>query len=245
MNPKLEELRRRLLAPPPGAPPPDTIFSRSPQLSPEPASREQPTPAGSAEAAEPGDALVAEGSPPAESPAEQVTANRDREIAVDEAKLVNRVGQAIDKLFEPAQRSSDGLADIAKASDAFLQLTGSAFGLFESLKDFRDNMRKLSNSFASMRTFQNDLGVLAESFEPVRALHHEVVRLADSVRIRLAQVARSLEPANDLRAHAVELAQILENATEFQAQFYDLSKTFGPAVHATGTGVKGERDETA
>ena len=244
MNPKLEELRKRLLAPPPGAPPPDTIFSSSSQLSPEPVSLEQPTPADSGESAEPGDALVA-GSPPAASLAEQVTANRDREIALDEAKLVNRAGQAIDKLFEPARRSSDGLADIAKASDALLQLTGSAFGLFESLKDFRDHMRKLSNSFGSMRTFQNDLGVLAESFEPVRALHHEVVRLADSVRIRLAQVARSLEPANALRAHAAELAQILENATELQAQFYDLSKTFGPAVRATGTGVKGVRDETA
>ena len=240
MNPKLEELKR-LLAPPPGAPPPYTIFSSSLQLSPEPTSHEQPTPADGGESADPGDALVAEGSPPAESLAEQVTANRDSEIAVGEAKLVNRVGEAIDKLFEPARRSSEGLADIAKASDAFLQLTGSAFGLFESLKDFRDHMRKLSNSFASMRTFQNDLGVLAESFEPVRALHHEIVRLADAVRIRLAQVARSLEPANALRAHAAELAQILENATELQARFYDLSKTFGPTVHATGTGVKGER----
>jgi hypothetical protein len=82
--------------------------------------------------------------------------------------LLNQVGQAIDKLFEPARRASNGLADLAKASDSLLQLSGSAFRLFESLKDFRDHMRKLSSSFASMRTFQNDLGVLAESFEPAK-----------------------------------------------------------------------------
>ena len=158
---------------------------------------------------------------------------------------VNQFGQAVDKLFEPAQQCRERLAEIAKASESLSQLAGAAFDLFESLKDFRDHMRKLSNSFVSMRTFQNDLGVLAESFEPVGALHHEVVRLADAVRIRLGQVVRSLEPANALRADAAELAQILENATELQAQFYDLSKTFGPVIHATGTGVKGERDETA
>ena len=32
---------------------------------------------------------------------------------------------------------------------------------------------------------------------------------------------------------------------ELQAQFYDLSKTFESAAHATGTGVKGKRDKSA
>ena len=38
--------------------------------------------------------------------------------------------------------------------------------------------------------------------------------------------------------------QIEALTVELQAQFYDLSKTFGSAVHATGTGVNGEPDET-
>jgi len=244
MNPKLEILRKRFLPPTPEAPPPDTIFSHSPQVSQEPRSNEQPPPADSAESAEPGDALAAESSPQSESLAEQVTENREREIAVDEAKSINQLGQAIDKLFEPAQRCGERLAEIVNASHAFLRLTGSALGLFESLEDFRDHMRKLSNSFASMRAFQDDLGGLAESFEPVRALHQHVGQLAGAVRIRLAEVSSSLEPANALRAQAAELVQILEGAAELQAQFYELSKVFA-AFQANGTSVKDGRDETA
>jgi len=245
MNPKLEELRKRFLPPPRGTQPGDTIFSRDPQPSSEPVCREQPLSTDRAESAESADALVAKGSPPAESSAEQVAPNADSEIEVDEANSVDQLVQAIDKLFEPSRRCSVDLADISKASDVFLELTGSAFRAFESLKDFRDHMRKLSNSFVSMRTLQNDLGVLAESFDPVRALHREVMRLTDAVQIRLAQVAKSLEPANVLRAHVGELAQILENATELQAEFYDLAKAFGPAVDATATGVKRDPEETA
>jgi hypothetical protein len=36
--------------------------------------------------------------------------------------------------------------------------------------------------------------------------------------------------------------QIEALTVELQAQFYELSKTFESAAHATGTGVKGKRD---
>jgi hypothetical protein len=151
--------------------------------------------------------------------------------------------QAINKLFEPAQRCEERLAEITNASDAFLQFAGSALGLFKSLEDFRDHMRKLSNSFASMRAFQDDLSGLAESFQPVRALHQHVGQLAGAVRVRLAQVSSSLEPINSLRAQTAELLQILEGAAELQAQFYELSKVFA-LFHANETSVQGGRDGT-
>jgi hypothetical protein len=92
------------------------------------------------------------------------------------------LGQAIAKLFEPALRCKEHLAEIAKASDSIFQLVGSALERLEELESFRDHMRRLSNSFASMRAFQDDLGVLAESFEPVKALHQQIIQLADAVR---------------------------------------------------------------
>jgi len=245
MNPRLEELRKRFLVPSlPGTQSRDTIFGSSSQPSSEPPSSEQPALSDRAESAESGDVLFAHGSAPAESPAEQAAAEREREIAADDAAS-DDLGQAIDKLFEPMRRCADFLAEMVKASDVFLQTTRSALPAFKSLEDFRDHMRKLSNCFASVRTLQNDLGILTESFDPVRALHREVVRLSDDVRIRLTKVARSLEPINALRTNVVEIVQILEDATALQAQFYDLSKTFDPTLQATGTGVSGEPDETA
>jgi hypothetical protein len=244
MDPRLEELRRRLLVPSlPSTQSRDTIFGNNSQPSSKPPSSEQPALTDRTKSAESGDVSFAEGSAPVESPAEQAVAERDREIAVDDAAS-DDLGQAIDKLFEPVRRCADFLAEMTKASDVFLQTTRSALPAFKSLEDFRNHMRKLSNSFASVRTLQNDLGILAESFDPVRALHREVVRLSDDVRIRLATVARSLEPINALRTNVVEIALILEDATALQAQFYDLSKTFVPAFHATATGVSGEPDET-
>jgi methylphosphotriester-DNA--protein-cysteine methyltransferase len=244
MNPKLEELRRRFLPGTPFVPTPEPIFRSGPQVSQELGPSEQLPPANSAEPAEPGDALTAQSSPEAEPLAERVTDNRDGQIAVEKPKPVDQLGQAVAKLFEPAQRCKEHLAEIAKASDSILRLVGSALERFEELKSFRDHMRRLSNSFASMRAFQDDLGVLAESFEPVKALHQQVIQLADGVRTHLAEVAESLEPANALRAQTAELAQILGVGTQLQAQFYELSKAFG-AVPADGASVKSDSGKMA
>jgi hypothetical protein len=238
MNPKLEELRRRLLPPTPDAAPSDTILSNSSLASPAP--REQQPLTDVASSTEPEEARNTESSPQVESLREEITKSSDGQTAI-EVRSFKKLDQAIDQLFKPAQRCREKLTEIAKSSDFFHQLAGSTIGLFESLEEFGDHMRKLSNSFATMRAFQHDLGALAESFDPVRALHHEVVGLSDGIRIRLAQVARSLEPANALRIQAAELTQVLERATKLQAQFYELSKAFA-AVQRNETSVKGDRD---
>jgi hypothetical protein len=235
MNPKLEELRRRFLpSTDPPAPTLETIFKRGPQVSHGPGPSEQLPAANSAEPAEPRGALTSQSSPQAEPYSEQVTDYGNSQIAVEKPKSVDQLGQAIAKLFEPAQRCKKQLAEIAHASNSIKQLARSTLELFEPLESFRDHMRRLSNSFASIRAFQDDLGVLAESFEPVKALHQQVIQLADAVRTHFAEVAASLEPANALRAQTAELAQILEAGTELQAQFYELSKAFGAAVQASG-----------
>jgi len=240
MNPKLEELRRRLSVPLPGSTQSrNTIFGASSQPSSEPPSSGQPALDDGAKSAASGDVLLAQGSAPVdESPGEQAAVEREREIAVDDAAS-DDLSRAIDKLFEPMRRSADFLAEMVEVSGVFLQTTRSALPALKSLEDFRDHMRKLSSSFASVRTLQNDLGILAESFDPVRALHREVVRLSDDVRIRLAKVARSLEPINDLRTNVVEIAQILEDATALQAQFCDLSATFDPTLKAPAAPPRG------
>ena len=239
MNPKLEELRRRFLpSTDPPAPTLETIFKRGPQVS-QGAGPSEQLPA--ANSTEPRGTLTTQNSAQAEPFAEKVTDNGNRQVAVEEPKSVDQLGQAIAKLFEPAQRCKEQLAEIAHASDSIKELARSVLELFEPLEGFRDHMRRRSNSFASMRAFQDDLGVLAESFEPVKALHQQVIQLADAVRTHFAEVAASLEPANALRARTAELAQILEAGTELQGQFYELSKAFGAAVQASGASAKGDR----
>lgn len=243
MSTKLEELRKRFL-PPTSDVAPDAASDQGAQVSELANSDARPSPAYSAESAESGHAQTAESSSQTESLAERLSGNREKESVCDDAKSVNELALAIDKLFEPTQRCTQRFAEITKASDALLELAGSASGLFESLGDFRDHMRRLSNSFASMRAFQDDLGVLAESFEPLKALHHEIGQLADAIRARLGEVSSSLEAANTLRAQAAKLVQILEGATALKTEFFELSKTFATG-QANGTSTKGGRDERA
>ena len=240
MNPKLEELRKRFLPESPFVPTPETIFMSSPEGFQGPDSSELP-PANHPEPAEPGDALNAQSLPPAEPLAQRVTDNQDGQIAVEKPKSADQLGQAIAKLFEPAQRCKDTLLKSQKHPTLSSSLSDRHSSGSKSSKRFRDNMQRLSNSFASMRAFQDDLGVLAESFEPVKALHQQVSQLADTVRTHLVEVAASLAPANTLRAQVAELAQILAAGTELQAQFYELSKAFGTAVQGNDARVKSNR----
>jgi hypothetical protein len=231
MNSKFKELRK-LLQSSPFVPTPETFSGRDPEVSQTPWVFEQLPSTNSAEPAETGDALTAQSSPQVELHAEQITDNRDGQIAPGETKSVDYLSQSIAKLFQPAQLCKKHLAEIANASDSINKIVRSAPELFEPLKSFCHHVPRLSKSFASMRAFQDDLGVLAESFEPGKALHQQVIQLADAVRTGLMEVAASLEPVNALRAQAAELTQILEAGAQLQAQFYELAKAIGAAVQS-------------
>ena len=235
MNSKFKEFRK-LLQSSPIVSAPETFLGRDPKVSETPWIFEQLPSTNSAETR---DALTAQRSPQVELHAEQVTDNGDGQIAVEEPKSVDQLGQSIAKLFQPAQLCKEHLAEIANATDSINRLARSAPEFFEPLKNFCDHVPRLSRSFASMRAFQDDLGVLAESFEPGKALHQQVIQLADAVRTRLTEVAASLEPVNALRVRAAELAQILEAGTELQARFSELAKAIGTAVQRSNDRTAG------
>jgi uncharacterized protein with von Willebrand factor type A (vWA) domain len=137
MNPKPEELRRRFLpSTDPSAPTLETIFKRGPQVSHGPGPSEQMPASNSAEPAEPTGALSTQSSPQAEPHAEQVTDYGNWQVAVEKPKSVDQLGQAIAKLFEPAQRCKKQLAEIAHASNSIKQLTRSALELLEAAREF-------------------------------------------------------------------------------------------------------------
>lgn len=116
MNSKLKELRK-FLPPSPFLPTPETSSGHDSQVSQTPWVFEQLPAANSAEPAEPRDALTAQSSPQIELLAEQDTDNSNGQVAVENSKSVDQLGQAIAKLFEPAQRCKEQLAEIANASD--------------------------------------------------------------------------------------------------------------------------------
>lgn len=159
MNSKFKELRK-LLQSSPIVPAPETFLRRDPRVSETPWIFEQLP---STKSAETRDALTSRRSPQVELHAEQVTDNGDGQIAVEEPKSVDQLGQSIAKLFQPAQLCKEHLAEIANATDSILKLARSAPEFFEPLKNFCDHVPRLSRSFASMRAFQDDFGVLAES----------------------------------------------------------------------------------
>jgi uncharacterized coiled-coil DUF342 family protein len=141
----------------------------------------------------------------------------------------NGLAQAVAELFEPARQCQGRLQEIKQASEAIGQLTRLAVELREPLKSFHNHIQKLSSSFESMRTFRDELGALAESFAPVRALHRQVIQLAQTVRGHLAEVADGLEPAKALKVEIADLGAAIDSVRELQARFYELSEGFGNA----------------
>jgi uncharacterized phage infection (PIP) family protein YhgE len=228
MSSKFKELRK-LLQSSPFVPAPETFLGRDPKVLETPWVFEQLPSNNSGETR---DDLTAQSPSRVELHAEQIADNGDGQIEVEEPKSVDQLGQAIAKLFQPAQLCKEHLAEIANTTDSINKLARSAPEFFEPLKNFCDHVPTLSKSFASMRAFQDDLGLLAESFEPGKALHQQVIQLADAARAHLTEVAASLEPVNALRVRAAELVQILEAGMELQAQFSELAKAIGDAVQS-------------
>jgi len=238
MHPRLEELRKRLMEPVPNSPSGPSryvapkrgseAFAPAMNRSQEP-SENEPDPGGTEID------FAAQSStqaPLTERPSGSVEAHtkRDDRDALDTPQSVDGLARAVGALFEPARECQGHLAEIAAASESMGRLTRLAVDLYEPLKSFHGNVKKLSSSFESMRTFRDELGALAESFSPVRALHQEITQLAQTVRTQLAEVATGLEPAKALRAEIADLALAIEAVSDLQAQFYELSKAFGDPI---------------
>ena len=246
-NPRLEELRKRLLTPPlPSDPPPYTRLRRAGEVfSPWPNPSEHPPAVESEDAAVSMDEGFGAGSSTTPDPkteeariVERAPAKMHELVARETPQSLDGLARAVTALFEPARQCQGRLKEITEASESISQLSRLALQLYEPLKSFHDHIQKLSSSFESMRTFRDELSVLAESFAPVRALHAQVIQLAETVRTHLAEVADGLEPAKVLQVDVADLARALDSVSELQAQFYLLSKGFGDATDSKVAGTE-------
>lgn len=228
MNPKLEEIRRRLLAP------------SSPSTPPRYGTQAGPGQVLSGTLARPPEQTAVDSRPTddvEESATKIHSSPEDKELGAagsDEvtspvAPLREGLAQAVAELFEPARQCQRRLLEIIRTSKAIGELKRLALELRDPLNSFHDNIRKLSSSFESMRSFRDELGELAESFAPVRPLHQQMIEMAHSVRVHLALMAAGLKPAKALKLEIAELAAAIDSLSELQDRFYDLSKAFGDA----------------
>ena len=252
-NPRLEELRKRLLTPPlPSDPPPYTRPRRAGEVfSPLPSRSEHPAVVESEGAASMDESLSGRSSTPPDPKTEEARiverapAKMDEPVARETPQSLDGLARAVTALFEPARQCQGRLKEITEASESISQLSRLALQLCEPLSSFHDHIQKLSSSFESMRTFRDELSVLAESFAPVRALHAQVIQLAETVRTHLAEVADGLEPAKVLQVDVADLARALDSVSELQAQFYALSKGFGDATDSKVAGTEETEDSLA
>src|SRR5260370_615887 len=110
MNPRLEELRKRLM-PSEATGGSDAIFTRNSQSA--PADRSKQPPVGAAEAAEwKSDAQVP---PPGEAVAHQKLDNEDGQASPDKAKSMDQRAQIVATPFEPARRYRERLSTTCKS----------------------------------------------------------------------------------------------------------------------------------
>jgi hypothetical protein len=252
-NPRLEELRKRLLTPPlPSDPSPYTRHSRAGEIfSSSPSRFEHPAAVESEGAPSMDESLSARSSTPPDPKTEEARiverahAKMDKPVARETPQSLEGLAGAVAALFEPARQCQGRLMEITEASESISQLTRLALELCEPLKSFHDHIQKLSSSFKSMRTFRDELSVLAESFAPVRALHAQVIQLAETVRTQLAEVADGLEPAKVLQVDVADLGRAIDCVSELQIQFYVLSKGFGDATDSKVAGTAETEDSLA
>jgi len=235
-NPRLEELRKRLLTLPdlPALPPSYATPRRAGEILSRLRSRSEHPLAVESEGAASMDESLSARSSTAPAPkteeariVEWAPAKMDEPVARETPQSLDGLAWAVAALFEPARQCQRRFMEIAKSSESISHLTRVALELCEPLKSFHDHIQKLSSSFESMRTFRDELSVLAESFAPVRALHAQVIQLTETVRTRLAEVADGLKPAKALQVDIADLARAIDSVSELQAQFYVLSKGFG------------------
>lgn len=229
MNPRLEELRKRLLEPPlPATPPRHTIARRARDVS----SPRQLSDEASAVGFESEERDVGEERPqPTDSRAGLSSSGAG---ATDGPRPADALARAVGALFEPARQCQGRLAEIAEATESINRLARLAAEVRQPLENFRDHIRRLSASFESMRTFRDELGILAESFEPVRALHEQVIELSDTVQAHLAEIANGLEPARALRVRIADLGDAMDSVSELQSQFFELSGAFASPAKPRG-----------
>src|SRR5579863_3647414 len=187
MNPRLEELRTRLMPSEPAASS-DTVFARNSQ----PAAIERPKrPAvGNAEASV--QDTDAQSPQPAEPVVEQKPDNDDAQMATDVAKATDERTQIIATLFEPARLYRERLSNS-----------------FESIRTLHVELGALAQSFEPLGVMQRQVVDFLNAIQTQLAEMAKSLEAAKALRLQLSELVKVLDAGSDLQAQTYELSKAL------------------------------------
>ena len=187
MNPRLEELRKRLMPSEPAASS-DTVFARNSQS----AAIERPKrPAvGNAEATE--QEADARSPQPAEPVAEQKPDNDDAQMATDVAKTSDERAQIIAALFEPARLYRERLSNS-----------------FESIRTLHVELGALAQSFEPLGVMQRQVVDFLNAIQTQLAEMAKSLEAAKALRLQLSELVKVLDAGSDLQTQTYELSKAL------------------------------------
>src|SRR4029077_8084153 len=187
MNPRLEELRKRLM-PSEATGSSDAIFTRSSQSAPAERSKQAISPA--ADAAEWNS--DAQGPPPAEPVAHQKLDNEDGQAAVDTTNSMDQRAEIVATLFEPARRYRERLSSSFESIRTLHVDLGALAQSVEPLGALHDQVIDFLNAI------QTQLGEMAKSLEAAKAL-----------RLQLSELVQALDAGSELQSQTYELSKAL------------------------------------
>jgi hypothetical protein len=192
MNPRLEELRKRLM-PSEATGGSDAIFTRNSQSA--PADRSKQPPVGAAEAAEwKSDAQVP---PPAEPVAHEKLDNEDGQASADKAKSMDQRAQIVATLFEPARRYRERLSTSFESIRTLHVELGALAQSVQPLGALHDQVIDFLNAI------QTQLTEMAKSLEAAKAL-----------RLQLSELVQALDAGSELQSQTYELSKALGDALQ-------------------------------
>ena len=188
MNPRLEELRKRLMPSEPAASS-DTVFARNSQS----AAIERPKrPAASNAEATEQDADAR--SPQSVEPvAEQKPDNDDvQQMATDVTKTTDERAQIIATLFEPARLYRERLSNS-----------------FESIRTLHVELGALAQSFEPLGVMQRQVVDFLNAIQTQLAEMAKSLEAAKALRLQLSELVKVLDAGSDLQAQTYELSKAL------------------------------------
>jgi hypothetical protein len=185
MNPRLEELRKRLM-PSEATGSSDAIFTRNFQSAPAERSNQAISPAAAEWNSD------AQGPPPAEPVAHQKLDNAHDLASVDKVKSIDQRAQIVATLFEPARRYRERLST---SFDSIRTLHVEVGVLAQSVEP----LSALHNQVIDfLNDIQTQLGEMAKSLEAAKAL-----------RLQLSELVQALDARSELQSQTYEHSKAL------------------------------------
>jgi hypothetical protein len=190
MNPRLEQLRKRLLTPVPSSGSSNNIFSNSPEAT---GAESSEQPLSSSEAAVGDQVADAEESTRVhtEPPSEQ-SATRDTKATVGALKPADQLAQSVVTLFEPARRYRERVSLSIESLRGLHVELGVLAQSFEPLREIHGRVLEFLNAL------RVQLADTAMSLEAAKAL-----------RLQLSELVQVLDTETELQAQIYELSRAL------------------------------------